>query len=423
MTFQTARADLELDELRRVRLRRAKLFATGLLGAAALVFLGTLLVHDPPAWVGYLRAAAEASMVGALADWFAVTALFRRPMGLPIPHTAIIPAKKDALGESLGAFVQQNFLAREIILGKLRTLGVASRIGGWLASPDNAARLGENAGDALAGLGEVLRDEDIHAAVEQIVRRRVAATPAAPIAARGLELAVAGGHHQVLLEAVLRGLSRFLEDNRATLRARLGQESPWWVPETVDDVVFDKGLAVLQRFLEEVMSDPEHELRRQYDVRLRELADRLRTDPELAARAEAMKQDLLDQPAVREWTARLGREIKSSLTDAAGDPDSELRRRLQAGIVGFGDRLREDEALQAKVDGWLEQVVGYLVDQYRGELADLVTGTVRSWDTEQTSRKIELQVGRDLQWIRVNGTVVGGLAGLLIYTVAQLVTR
>jgi uncharacterized membrane-anchored protein YjiN (DUF445 family) len=362
-------------------------------------------------------------MVGALADWFAVTALFRRPMGLPIPHTAIIPAKKDALGESLGAFVQQNFLAREIILGKLRTLGVASRIGGWLASPDNAARLGENAGDALAGLGDVLRDEDIHAAVEQIVRRRVAATPAAPIAARGLELAVAGGHHQVLLEAVLRGLSRFLEDNRATLRARLGQESPWWVPETVDDVVFEKGLAVLQRFLEEVMSDPEHELRRQYDVRLRELAGRLRTDPELAARAEAMKQDLLDQPAVREWTARLGREIKSSLTDAAGDPDSELRRRLQAGIVSFGDRLREDAALQAKVDGWLEHVVGYLVDQYRDELADLVTGTVRSWDTEQTSRKIELQVGRDLQWIRVNGTVVGGLAGVLIYTVAQLVTR
>jgi uncharacterized membrane-anchored protein YjiN (DUF445 family) len=423
VTFHTAVADIEADQLRRGRLRRAKLFATGLLGAASLVFLGTLLVHDPPAWVGYLRAAAEASMVGALADWFAVTALFRYPLGLPIPHTAIIPAKKDALGEALGAFVQQNFLAREIILDKLRTLGVASRIGGWLARPDNAARLGENAGDAVAGLGEVLRDEDLHATIEQIFRHRVAATPAAPIAARGVELAVAGGHHQVLLEAVLRGLSRFLEDNRVTLRARLGQESPWWVPESVDDVVFEKGLAVLQRFLEEVVSDSEHELRQQYDQRLRELADRLRTDPELAARAEAMKQDLLDQPAVRDWTAMLGREIKSSLNEAAGDPDSELRRRLQAGIVGFGARLRADAALQAKVDGWLEQVVGYLVDQYRGELADLVTGTVRSWDTEQTSRKIELQVGRDLQWIRVNGTVVGGLAGLLIYTVAQLVTR
>src|SRR5262249_37707267 len=160
------------DQDRAVRLRRAKRSATGLLVAAALVFAATLLVHDPPGWVGYLRATAEASMVGALADWFAVTALFRRPMRLPIPHTAIIPAKKDALGESLGLFVQQNFLAREVILGKLRSLGVASRLGAWLARPENAARLGENAGDALGGLGEMLRDEDIHAAVEQIVRRR-----------------------------------------------------------------------------------------------------------------------------------------------------------------------------------------------------------------------------------------------------------
>ena len=423
MTFLNVAGDPAADQRRRVQLRRAKLGATGLLGAALLVFLVTVLVPHPPTWVGYVRATAEASMVGALADWFAVTALFRHPMRLPIPHTAIIPEKKDALGESLGEFVQQNFLGRDVIVGKLRTLGVASRIGAWLVRPENAARLGENAGDALAGLGEVLRDEDIHAAVEQIVRRRIAETPAAPIAARGVEVAVDGGHHQVLLETVLRGLTRFLEDNRRTLRDRLGQESPWWVPESVDDMVFEKGLAVLQRFLDEVVTEPDHELRQQYDARLRELADRLRTDPELGARAEGMKAELLSHPAVREWTALLGSEIKTSVTDAAADPDSELRRRLQAGIVSFGNKLCVDPALQAKVDGWLEQVVGYLTDQYRGELADLVTGTVRSWDTEETSAKIELQVGRDLQWIRVNGTVVGGLAGLLIYTFAQLITR
>jgi uncharacterized membrane-anchored protein YjiN (DUF445 family) len=422
-TFLSVTGDPATDELRRVQLRRAKLFATGLLAAAAVVFMLTLLAHDPPGWVGYLRAAAEASMVGALADWFAVTALFRHPMRIPIPHTAIIPEKKDALGESLGAFVQQNFLAREVIIGKLRSLAVAARIGGWLVRPDNAARLGENAGDALAGLGEVLRDEDIHAAVEQIVRRRLTATPAAPIAARAVEVAVAGGHHQVLLAGVLRGLNRFLDDNRGTLRERLGQESPWWVPESLDNVVFDKGLAVLHKFLAEVESDPRHPLRQQYDARLRELADRLRTEPEMAARADAMKEEMLSNPAVREWTGMLGTEIKASVTDAATDPDSELRRRLQAGIVAFGNRLCVDPALQEKVDGWLEQVVGYLVEQYRGELADLVAGTVRSWDTQQTSDKIELQVGRDLQWIRVNGTVVGGLAGLLIYTVAQLITR
>jgi uncharacterized membrane-anchored protein YjiN (DUF445 family) len=190
----------------------------------------------------------------------------------------------------------------------------------------------------------------------------------------------------------------------------------------VDDKVFDKGLAVLQKFLDELVVDPQHELRVQYDARLRELAGRLRTEPELVAKAEAMKEDLLSHPAVREWTGRLGTEIKRSVTEAATDPDSELRKRLEDGIVAFGNQLCTDPVLQSKVDGWLEGVVGYLVEQYRGELADLVTGTVRSWDTEQTSRKIELQVGRDLQWIRVNGTVVGGLAGLLIYTVAQLIT-
>jgi uncharacterized membrane-anchored protein YjiN (DUF445 family) len=410
------------DDYRRSRLRKAKLLATGLLVGAALIYLATLVPDSPPTWVGYVRATAEASMVGALADWFAVTALFRHPLGLPIPHTAIIPEKKDELGAGLGSFVQQNFLAQQVIVGKLRSLGVAARIGGWLSRPENARRLGDNAGDAIGALGEVLRDEDIHAAVEQIVRRRIAETPAAPIAARGVELAVDGGHHQLLLDTVLRGLSRFLEDNRDSLRQRLGRESPWWVPESVDDKVFDKGLSVLQKFLTELVTDPRHELRVQYDERLRELADRLRTDPSLAAKAENMKDDLLAHPAVRDWTGNLGTEIKRSVTEAAADPSSELRRRVEAGIVAFGNQLCTDAGLQAKVDAWLERLVGYLVEQYRGELADLVTGTVRSWDTQQTSRKIELQVGRDLQWIRVNGTVVGGLAGLLIYTVAQLIT-
>jgi uncharacterized membrane-anchored protein YjiN (DUF445 family) len=411
------------DALRRQRLRKAKAFAASLLLLAALIYIATLFVHDPPGWVGYVRAMAEASMVGALADWFAVTALFRRPLGLPIPHTAIIPEKKDELGAALGSFVQQNFLAKDVIVGKLRTLGVGARLGGWLARPENAERLTENAGDALSGLAQVMRDEDIHAAIEQIVRRRVAATPAAPIAARGVELVVDGNHHQVLLDAVLRGLSRFLEENRHSLRERLGQESPWWVPESVDDRVFDKGLAVLQKFLAELVNDPRHELRVQYDEQLRELAERLRTDPELAAKAETMKADLMVHPAVRDWTRKLGTEIKRSVSEAATDPDSELRKRMAAAIVSLGNQLCTDPALQAKVDGWLEGVVGYLVEQYGAELADLVTGTVRSWDTDQTSRKIELQVGRDLQWIRVNGTVVGGLAGLVIYTVGQLVMR
>ena len=422
MTFLGGLEDGVTDEERRRQLRRAKAFATGLLGLAAVVFLITVRVPHPAAWVGYLRAAAEASMVGALADWFAVTALFRHPMGVPIPHTAIIPEKKDALGEGLGQFIQQNFLAREVVIGKLRSLGVAHRVGEWMARPANAARLGEDAGAAVAGVGEMMRDEDFHSMVEQILIRRIRATPAAPVAARVIEVALEGGHHQVLLVATLRGLSKFLTDNRGVLRDRLADESPWWVPESVDDAVFDKGLSLVQNFLSDIVADPHHEIRLQYAARLRELTDRLQTDAELAGKAEAMKEELLGHPAIRAWSAALAAEIKSSVTEAATDPDSELRRHLAAGIVSLGKRLRDDRSLQSKVDGWVEQVVGYLVDSYRDELADLISGTVRSWDTEQTSRKIELQVGRDLQWIRVNGTVVGALAGLVIYTVARLIT-
>ncbi|MBI1759276.1 MAG: DUF445 domain-containing protein [Actinobacteria bacterium] len=417
-------ADHSVDDRDRLRrLRRAKALAGGLLVVAALIFILTLRVPQPAPWVGFLRAGAEASMIGALADWFAVTALFRHPLGLPIPHTAIIPQRKDALGDSLGAFVQQNFLARAVVLGKLRSLGLAGRLGEWLASPVNARRLGESAGVAVGGLDEVLRDEDLHAAVEQILVHRVRAVPAAPIVARLVEIALDGGHHQVLLDMAMRGLSSFLEDNRDALRAQLGRQSPWWVPESLDDVVFDKGLHLLHDFLAEMVADPAHELRGRYDTRLRELARRLRTDPEMAARAEAAKEELLAHPAVRGWTASLGAEIKRSVTAAAADADSELRRRFELGVVSLGGRLRVEASLQAKVDGWFERIVGYLVDSYRAELADLVAGTVRSWDAEHTSRKIELQVGRDLQWIRVNGTVVGGLAGLVIYAVAQLITR
>jgi uncharacterized membrane-anchored protein YjiN (DUF445 family) len=422
MTFLGGLDDGLTDEARAQQLRRAKASATGLLGFATVVVLVTVLVPHTPTWVGYLRATAEASMVGALADWFAVTALFRHPMGLPIPHTAIIPEKKDMLGDGLGQFVQQNFLARDVVVGKLRSLGAARRAGEWLARPANARRLGENAGAAVAGIGEMMRDEDFHSAVEQILLRRVQATPAAPVLARVVEVALDGGHHHVLLVATLRGLSKFLDENRGPLRERLGAESPWWVPESVDDAVFDKGLSLVQNYLADIIADQWHEMRQQYEAKLRELTERLRTDPELTGKAEAVKEELLGNPAIRAWSAALSNEIKTSLTEAAVDPDSELRRRLEAGIVSFGERLRDDRDLQDKLEGWLERVVGYLVDSYRGELADLVAGTVRSWDTQETSRKIELQVGRDLQWIRVNGTVVGGLAGLVIYTVARLIT-
>jgi uncharacterized membrane-anchored protein YjiN (DUF445 family) len=398
-----------------------KRMATGLFLAAAAVFLACVLLGpDAGSWVGYVRATAEASMVGALADWFAVTALFRHPLRLPIPHTAIIPRKKDQIGASLGTFVQENFLTRAVVEEKLITIDVPGRLGGFLAAPGRAERLAGDASAAVTALAGLLRDEDLQPAVAAIVDRKLHETPAAPVLARVLELVVEGDRHQEVLSAALRLLARFLQENRVVFRAQLGDASPAWVPDWVDDRVFDRVFAGLMAFLEEVGDDPRHELRRSYDARLRVYIHALRTDPDTAARIEDLKKELLEHPAVRAWSGSLWTNAKNAVLSAAADPDSELRTRIAAMITQLARSLQTDPTLRELVQRHAHSIAGYFVERFSGDLADLVSSTVARWDTDETSRRIELQVGRDLQWIRVNGTVVGGLAGLVIYTVAQL---
>ena len=282
----TAPLASSLDDPQRARdLARMKRLATGLFLARRrrLPRLRAARATTPGAWVGYVRATAEASMVGALADWFAVTALFRHPLGLPIPHTAIIPRKKDQIGASLGTFVQENFLTRSRGRGEADHRST-SPAGSAPSSPPpgRAERLAGDAGAVVTALTELLRDEDLEPAVAGLVDRKLHATPAAPAVARVLELVVEGDRHQEVLSAALRGLARFLQENRLVFRAQLGDASPAWVPDWVDDRVFDRVFAGLQGFLEEVGADPRHELRRSYDARLRAYVHALRTDPDTA---------------------------------------------------------------------------------------------------------------------------------------------
>ncbi len=411
-----------LDDPERAEgLRRMKRLATGLFLLAAAVFLACVLLgEEAGAWVGYVRATAEASMVGALADWFAVTALFRHPLGLPIPHTAIIPRKKDQIGASLGTFVEENFLTRAVVEDKLATVDVPHRLGVFLAAPGRAERLAGDLAAALSGLTDLLRDEDVQPAVTALVDRRLHETPAAPVVARALELVVDGDRHQEVLSAALRGLARFLEENRVVFRAQLGDASPSWVPDWVDDRVFTRVFSGVQEFLEEVGDDPRHELRRVYDERLRRYVHALRTDPSTAARVEDLKKELLEHPAVRTWSGSLWTTAKDSVVRAAADPSSELRGRLVGLVQHLAHLLQTDPTVREQVQRQTVRAAGYLVERFSGDIAEVVGSTVARWDTEETSRRIELQVGRDLQWIRVNGTVVGGLAGLVIYTLAQV---
>ena len=409
-------SDLE----RKASMRRMQRLALALLLAAAVIFVVARWQEDAHPWVGYVRAFAEAAMVGALADWFAVTALFRHPLGIPIPHTAIIPHRKDQIGESLGAFVQDNFLTREVLDERLAHARVGHRLGTWLSTPANASKAGSAVADALRGSLEVIDDRDVAAALEAAIDQKVRDTPVAPLIGKALDVAMEGGHHQRLLDAVLIGLAGFLDDNRATFRTRLEQESPWWVPEPIDDKIFEKMFTAVHRFLDDVGHDSSHEMRRAIDTKVMQFADRLADDAELMAKGEALKQELLEHDDVRAWLHSLWGEVKRSALAATDDPNSELRQRLDQSLVRIGTRLRDEPELQAKVDAWVQRAVGYIVEHYRGEVADLISSTVQKWDGKSTAERLELQVGRDLQFIRINGTLVGGLAGLIIHTISQL---
>lgn len=409
------------DEAVRTRqLRWMKARATGLLVAAAVVFVVVRATTDGRGWAGYVEAAAEAGMVGGLADWFAVTALFRHPLGLPIPHTAIIPKRKDQIGESLGDFVQENFLDDELLAARMHRFGPAEHIGRWLTDPANAQRLAGQTSTVISGITGVLRDDDVAAGLEAVVTRRLERVDLAPVLARGIEIAIEGRHHQAALDAGLRGLDNLLVDNTDLLRRRLRDESPWWVPEVIDDRVFAKISNGIRSLAADILADPDHELRGHVDARTRDLAERLTTSPELVARVEQIKIELLDHPEVRSWMASLWDHLKQALITAADDPGSDLRQRLESALTGAGRSLVDDPDLRAKVDAWLETVVRYLARHSQGEVADLIATTVAGWDTVETSRRLELQVGRDLQFIRINGTVVGALAGVAIHFLAGL---
>ncbi len=410
------------QERRHADLRRMKATATGLLLAVTAVFVVAQALESRLGALAYLRAFSEAAMVGALADWFAVTALFRHPLGVPIPHTAIIPSRKDDIGRGLGTFVESNFLTKEVIGEKLSGTPMASKLGAWLSEPANAARVGEQTATVVRVILEALRDDEVQEAIETAVARKVRATPAAPLLARGLDIAIADGRHQQLLSTILRRVSESLGANRATLRNRLAEESPWWVPGAVDERIFTKMFDGVQRLLTDVAADPHHELRATFDQRIHELASDLEHTPEIQARAEALKEELLDHPSVREWSGSVWSDLKGALIHRSADPSSALRQRIEAAVLSFGERLAEDASLQAKVDDWIVAAVVQVVEQSRGEIGDLISSTVERWNPDESTRRIELQVGRDLQFIRINGTVVGGLAGLVIYTLSQLFT-
>ena len=398
-----------------------KAVATGLLVLAAVIFFVARGFQDQAPWIGYVRATAEAAMVGAFADWFAVTALFKHPLGLPIPHTAIIPKRKNDIGEGLGGFVQSNFLTAEVVAEKLESVDISRRLGEWLREPANARAMVSELAIVLNAVSDVLRDdEDVRAMVDSLVRDRLSRVPVAPIVGRLIDAGMDGDHHHELYNTALTGAANFLDDNRSTFRRRLTNESPWWVPEPIDDRIFDKIYSAVMTFLREVDSSPDHHIKRDIDTRSRELAERLRSDERLIEQGEKLKAELLDHPEFQAWTKDLWSSLQRGFGEATQDADSNVRRQIEEATVAFANRLVEDTSLQEKIDAWFRSIVVYLADQGSDEIGALIATTVEGWDPKETADRIELQVGRDLQFIRINGTIVGGLVGLAIHAISEL---
>ncbi|MFL0566034.1 DUF445 domain-containing protein [Microbacterium sp. 179-I 1D1 NHS] len=408
------------DQQRYRGLRTMKAVALGALLFMAIVFvIAFVLEKDLSGW-GYVRAAAEGGMVGALADWFAVTALFRHPLGIPIPHTAIIPRRKDEIGRTLGEFVETNFLEGGVVRQKLESTNIARTAGTWLQDPAHAKTVAAEASTMASGILTALSDDEVQDLISDLAHEHLLSPSWGPSLGTWLSRVVDADAHRGAVDLGVDSIARWLDANREAFDGLVSRRLPSWVPSVamrlVDDTVYHEAT----KFVAAVQRDPEHPARKALDQYLERLADNLQYDPETIGRLEGAKSAVFDSPRVRALAADAWNTAKAGLLRSLADEESPLRRRVTAALGDLGDRLATDTALQERVDKRIADAAVFLVDRYRHDIASIITDTVERWDADETSQKIELQVGRDLQYIRLNGTIVGALAGLAIFTVAHL---
>ncbi|GAA1395759.1 DUF445 domain-containing protein [Luteococcus peritonei] len=408
------------DAERRVALRRMRAMATGLLVLAAVLYLVTLR-ESRTGWLGWVNAGSEAAMVGALADWFAVTAIFRHPLGIPVPHTALVKRRKNELGRSLQQFVTNNFLTVDVLQERVREAHLVDRAVDWLERPDNRRRLLAQA--VRGGKAALLRvkDEDVEALVQATVLPRLRSQPVSPTLGRLLADVVREGSHQQLVDVLARELHSWLQRHPEAARSVIGERAPKWSPGWLDRQVVDFGYNQALEWAMAVRMQPRHPFRQAIDGYLAKLAEDLQGDEKIMARAEALKEQLLHNPSVPGAVVDVWHTVRDSMDQALDDQDSALWRQADRWLAELAQRLRTDPDLHRRAEQRVDDAVVFLVDTYGEELATVISVTVDRWDADEASQRIELFVGRDLQFIRINGTVVGCLAGLVIHAVSQLV--
>jgi len=405
---------LSAQDIQRRGLRRNRLVATALLVTVAGIFVYTTLITQPGFLTLLVRATAEAALVGGLADWFAVTALFRRPLGLPIPHTAILPRNKDRIGEGLAVFIERNFLTPDIVRAKLRSIDPARVLAEWLAVPTNANAVARRLVRMLPYLIRALDDQDFRLFVGESLGQHLAEIELAPLLGRGITVLSANGFHEILLDRVVDFCRQFLEQREDQLyEAAEAQRRRWWIPKAVNRQIAKAIIGGLKELLAK-LREPGTQPRRNLLDGIERLAGQLTTSPAHRARVEEAKLRLLEDAQVRAWLGSVWGEVRQALLADLASPQSRTDQALGAAILSLGSHLLDDAAMRKRINRSIEAILLELVP-WRTGLGQFITGVVKQWDVSSFTNRLELVVGRDLQYIRITGTLVGGLVGCVLY--------
>jgi uncharacterized membrane-anchored protein YjiN (DUF445 family) len=408
-----------LTDEKRARLRGMQRLATALLVAMLLLLALSVAFEDWHPWLEWVQAFAAAATVGAIADWFAVVALFHHPLGVPLPHTAIVPRNKDRIGESLGHFVEHNFLTAQNVVRKLEERNLSLEGARWLAHPENADDVASRLCTFIPSMLNALGDEDVKRLFDRAIVSQIHKIDVADMASGMLGTLTAGGRHQALLDRLLRSMESWLVANQSTLTEKFSAASKY-TPRVFDRYIVSKFIAGIIALSHEVAQNPEHDIRRQFDAATEQFIDKLATSPEYRRHADALKQELLTHLEREKYYQIVWDDIRERLKADVASEHSIVRGHIREIVRSIGTGLAEDEALQAKINAWILQTVERAVVRHRHQVSGLITEVVRGWDTREVTQKMELEIGKDLQYIRINGTLVGGLVGLLLHAITAL---
>jgi uncharacterized membrane-anchored protein YjiN (DUF445 family) len=399
-----------------------KVVATGLLVVMAAVFAAARALEPSYPWLGYVKAFAEAAMVGGLADWFAVTALFRHPLGVPIPHTAIIPRNKDRIGEALASFIRENFLIPSVVARRMQQLDIAGAAGRFLQTPaGEGTRIRAGASRLIADIFESLDDERLGGIVKGAISSRLRSMEVSPLLGHALASAINEDRHVPMLEAAIRWTARALDANEQLIRDMVRKKANWVLKLAgLDAKLADAIIDGLRKLTAEMSTDPAHPVRLKIEEALAQLANDLQTKPETRERVEAIKEQLLDNKSVGLWLDTLWQKGREAIIRSARNPDAVMAGKLGEVLKSMGGTLEKDARIRAAINQFARRAVVGMAASYGGSIVKLVSETVRGWDAQTVTDRLEAAVGRDLQYIRINGTLVGGMVGLILHVLDTL---